>query len=84
MAEIIAGRNNVLAALEAGRSLTKIYIAEGSRNNYQPLFKLATEMGCPWQFVPRKKLDELAQGINHQGIVAEGAPWKYCVNLHPI
>lgn len=78
MAEIIVGRNNVYAALEAGKSLSKIYIAEGSRINYQSLFKLAGETGCPWQFVPRKKLDELAQGLNHQGIVAESVPWKYC------
>ena len=57
MPELIAGRNNVMAALEAERSLTKIYVSKSIRGNMQPLLSLAREQGCPLQFVPREKLD---------------------------
>lgn len=77
MAELIAGRNNVLAALEGERSLTKILVAKGIRGNLQPLLDLARERGCPVQFVPRAKLDDLGGGLNHQGIIAETAAWRY-------
>lgn len=77
VAEVIAGRNNVTAALEADRPLIRIYVADNVRTNFQPILKLAAAKGCPWQFVPRRKLDELAPGLNHQGVIAEIAAWKY-------
>lgn len=77
MSEFIAGRNNVLAALQGRRSLTKIFVARGIRGNLQPMLQLARQAGCPVQFVPRQKLDELAGSINHQGIVAQTAAWRY-------
>jgi len=77
MPELIAGRNNVMAALEAERSLTKIYVSKSIRGNMQPLLSLAREQGCPLQFVPREKLDEMAKGLNHQGVLAETAAWQY-------
>ena len=67
MSELIAGRNNVMAALEGERSLTKILVSRSIRGNMQPLLNLAKERGCPLQFVPREKLDELAKGLNQIG-----------------
>src|SRR5690554_714222 len=77
MSEFIAGRNNVMAALEGERSLTKIWVAKSVRGNLQPLLNLAKEKGCPVQFVPREKLDDIGSGLNHQGIIAESAAWQY-------
>lgn len=77
MAEIIAGRNNVMAALQGERPLTKILVLKGIRGNLQPLMDLAKERGCPVHFVPRAKLDDLGGGLNHQGIIAETAAWQY-------
>lgn len=77
MSELIVGRNNVLAALDAQRSLNKIYVAKSFRGDLQTLLDLAREQGCPLQFVPREKLDGLAGGLNHQGVLAEAAPWQY-------
>ena len=78
MSEIIAGRNNVRAALEAKRPLNKVLVSQGARGNIQPLLSLAKERGCQLQFVPRERLDEIAKGLNHQGILAVAAAWKYC------
>ena len=77
MSELIAGRNNVMAALEGERSLTKILVSKSIRGNMQPLLNLAKEKGCPLQFVPKEKLDEMAKGLNHQGVLAETAAWQY-------
>lgn len=77
MSEIIAGRNNVMAALQGERSLTKILVAKGIRGNLQSLLDQAKERGCPVQFVPRAKLDDISGGLNHQGIIAETAAWRY-------
>jgi 23S rRNA (guanosine2251-2'-O)-methyltransferase len=77
MTDLVAGRNNVIAALKGERPLTKILVAKSVRGNLQPLLNLAKEKGCPVQFVPREKLDSIAAGINHQGIIAEAAAWRY-------
>lgn len=77
MSEVIAGRNNVMAALNGEGALTKVYIAKNIRGNLQPLLNLAREKGCPVQFVPREKLDDFGKGLNHQGIIAETAAWRY-------
>jgi 23S rRNA (guanosine2251-2'-O)-methyltransferase len=77
MSELIAGRNNVMAALEGDRSLNRILVSNSIRGNLQPLISLAKEKGCSVQFVPREKLDEVAGSINHQGIIAETAAWAY-------
>ena len=77
MTDLVAGRNNVIAALKGERPLTKILVAKSVRGNLQPLLNLAKEKGCPVQFVPREKLDNIAAGINHQGIIAEAAAWRY-------
>ena len=77
VSELIAGKNNVMAALEGERSLTKILVSNTMRGNLQPLINLAREKGCPVQFVPREKIDEASNGLNHQGIIAESAAWKY-------
>lgn len=77
MTEKIVGRNNVMAALEGERSLTRILVAKNVRGNLQQMINLARERGCPVQFVPREKLDDAAGGLNHQGVLAETAAWSY-------
>jgi len=77
VSELIVGRNNVQAALQGERSLTKILISKSVRGNLQSLLNLAKERGCPVQFVPREKLDDISGGLNHQGIIAETAAWRY-------
>lgn len=74
---VIAGRNNVMAALEGERSVVKILVAKTLKGNLEKLLNAAKAKGCPVQFVPREKVDEAAPGLNHQGIVAITAAWSY-------
>jgi 23S rRNA (guanosine2251-2'-O)-methyltransferase len=74
--EMIAGKNPVLEALRSGREINKLWIAEGvKKSGVQELIELAKERGVLVQFVPKQKIDKLAE--NHQGIVASVAAYDY-------
>lgn len=74
--EMIAGKNPVLEALRSGREMNKVWIAEGvKKTGIQELIDLAKEQGVLVQFVPKQKIDKLAE--NHQGIVASVAAYDY-------
>ncbi|MBD2872202.1 23S rRNA (guanosine(2251)-2'-O)-methyltransferase RlmB [Paenibacillus arenilitoris] len=76
--EIIAGKHPVLEALRSGRELNKIWIAEGSQKSLtQPIVAEAKKNGIVVQFVDKRKLDGLAPGIAHQGVVAQAAAFAY-------
>ena len=71
MEDKIIGRNPVLEAIKAGRSIDKILIKKGKyEGSIVPVVKKAKESGIIIQEVDKVKLDALAEGGNHQGIVA--------------
>ncbi|CQR71583.1 Putative TrmH family tRNA/rRNA methyltransferase [Sporomusa ovata DSM 2662] len=77
-AEIIVGRNSVLEALKAGRSLNKILIAKGERQgSVREIISQAREQGIIIQEVDVAKLEQLSAGVRHQGVVAMAAPVAY-------
>lgn len=76
--EMICGKNPVLEALRSGREINKIFIAEGvKKTGVNELLDLARERGVLVQFVPKKKVETLADNDNHQGIVAAVAAYDY-------
>jgi len=76
--EIIFGRNSVAEALKSGRSINKVLIAKGPRQgSVKEIIGDARGMGLIVQEVEPAKLDELADGQRHQGIVALAAPVTY-------
>lgn len=78
MSEYIVGKNPVLEALRSGRSINKIWIAEGAQKQVvAPILSLAKEAGIIVQTVPRKKIDQIAEGESHQGVLAYVASYDY-------
>lgn len=75
MEDIIYGRNPVIEALRAGRSINKILIQQGASRTGD-LIGLAKAKKVPVQEVDKRVLDKLTQG-NHQGIVAMVAMREY-------
>jgi 23S rRNA (guanosine2251-2'-O)-methyltransferase len=73
--ERIFGRHPVIEALETGANLEKIYLRKGSKGDH--LSAAAREAGIPVSYVPEIKLDKLAKGANHQGVVAQLAMVGY-------
>ncbi|GAB6073053.1 23S rRNA (guanosine(2251)-2'-O)-methyltransferase RlmB [Venenivibrio stagnispumantis] len=73
---IIWGRNPVIEALKAGRSLEKILIAHDSHPPKE-LLELAEKRKVKLQKVPRQKIEELAGTKKTQGVIALVSPIKY-------
>ncbi len=75
---VLFGRNAVMEALKNGRFVNKIFAAKGERQgSIREIFALAKEKGVLWQEADKKKLDDLASGMRHQGVVALVAPVEY-------
>ena len=73
--EIVAGRNAVFEALTSKRPINKIYIKTGSQGgSLGKIMAAAQENAVPTEYVQPEKLDRLAPGIRHQGIVALASP----------
>jgi 23S rRNA (guanosine2251-2'-O)-methyltransferase len=74
----IEGRIPVLEALRAGREINKLLVAKGSREGtIREVFAVARDAGVIIQEVDRKRLDTLAEGRNHQGVIALVAAHDY-------
>lgn len=76
--ELIAGKHPVLEALRSGREINKIWIAEGAQKHLTaPIVAEAKKLGIVIQHVDKRKLDGMAEGVQHQGIVAQAAAFRY-------
>lgn len=76
--EWIAGKHSLMEALRAGRTINKIWIAEGAQKHLtQPIIAEAKTQGIVVQFVDKRKLDTMVPGVQHQGVVAQAAPYAY-------
>jgi 23S rRNA (guanosine2251-2'-O)-methyltransferase len=74
----IIGRHAVYEALRSGREIEKVLFAEGvQRKGIQEMLMELKKRNIPFQFVPRLKLDQLAEGENHQGVIAHVAAYRY-------
>lgn len=77
MAELIAGRNTVIEALKAGRTVNKIILSKGTREgSVREIIGMAKERGIPYQELERHLLDKMTPE-RHQGVIAEVAPFNY-------
>jgi 23S rRNA (guanosine2251-2'-O)-methyltransferase len=76
--EWIAGKNPILEALRSNHPINKIWIGEHSgQGSMKEVISLAKEQNIIVQFVPKKKLDQLANGLTHQGVLASIAAYAY-------
>ena len=77
--DLIEGRNAVIEALHAGRTIDKIYIAKGDVD--QTLGHIASKARSAGVVVveaDRRKLDAMSQTHAHQGVIALCAVKEYC------
>ena len=75
-AGLIEGRTAVWEALQSGRQLDKILIAQGAQN-LGHILAAARAAGVAIQECDRRKLDKLSVTGAHQGIMAQGAAAEY-------
>ena len=73
--EIVAGRNAVFEALTSRRPVNKIYIKAGLQGgSLGKIIAEAQKSAVLIEYVQSEKLDRLAPGVRHQGIVALASP----------
>lgn len=76
--DVIIGRNPVLEAIRSGRDINKILIAEGAqKGSIGQVIQQAKKERVQVQTVPKKKLDAIVDGQNHQGVLAYVAAYDY-------
>ena len=74
----IEGRNAVIEAYRAGRTIEKIFLLEGpAEGAMQTVLRLAKEKHTPIRFLSRQRLDQMSQTGKHQGVIAQAAAFRY-------
>lgn len=76
---VVVGRNAVRELLKSQRTIDKIFVKKGGSHegSITVLVAEAVSKGIPIVEVEAQKLDSMAQGSNHQGIVAIAAMKEY-------
>ncbi len=75
----VEGRNAVMALLESGRDINKIYIQAGEKHgSIYKMIAMAKEQKVLVVEVPKNKIQQMAQTQNHQGVIAIVPPFAYC------
>ena len=74
----LEGRNALTEALRAGRTIDKVFIADGDTDRgLQRLAAEAKEAGAVIVPVDRRKLDQMSFTRSHQGVIALAAAHEY-------
>lgn len=74
---LIAGRNPVIEALKAGKSLNTIFVSSEGGGSLGLICKMAKEKGIVVKQVSESKLNAMSGGASHQGVIASGACAEY-------
>ena len=75
----VEGRNSVLELLESKKDINKIFITKGEKHG--SIFKIiakAKENKVMIVEKEKRKMDEIAQNKNYQGVIAFVPPFEYC------
>lgn len=75
---IIEGRNAVLEAFRAGKTVDKLYVQKGvSDGPIQSIVREAKKTDTVINFVERERLDQMSEEGHHQGVIAHAAAYEY-------
>ena len=78
MSNIIEGRNPVIEVLKSGRAVDKLLVAKGQKEgSIHKIIAMAKDLKIPVLEVDRRKLDQMAESDNHQGVMAYVAAYEY-------
>ncbi|NJO86160.1 MAG: 23S rRNA (guanosine(2251)-2'-O)-methyltransferase RlmB [Synechococcaceae cyanobacterium RM1_1_27] len=77
--DLLYGRHSVLAALEGGSTLNRVWVIAPLRYHprFHPLLESAKQRGTVIDEVTPARLSAITDGSNHQGIAAQGTSYSY-------
>ena len=74
----LEGRNAVLEAIKAGRTIDKIYIQDGLRDNViSQIISKVKGTGAVISFVKKERLNDMSETGHHQGVIAQTTSYEY-------
>ena len=74
----IEGRNAVLEALRAGKTIDKLYVLDGCPDGpVRTIIREAKKGDTIINYVKRERLDQLSETGHHQGVIAMAASYEY-------
>ena len=75
----VEGRNSVLELLESEKDINKIFITKGEKHgSINKIIAIAKEKNIIIVEKDKRKMDEMAQNQNYQGVIAIVPPFEYC------
>lgn len=74
----VEGRNAVMEAFRAGKTIDKLYVLDGCQDGAVLSIKReAKKAGTLIKYVERERLDQLSETGKHQGVIAAVAAYEY-------
>ncbi|MCR5087388.1 MAG: 23S rRNA (guanosine(2251)-2'-O)-methyltransferase RlmB [Lachnospiraceae bacterium] len=74
----IEGRNAVLEAFRAGKTIDKLYVLKGCTDGpIQSILREAKKGDTLIRFAEKERLDQMSQTGHHQGVIAQAAAYEY-------
>ncbi len=74
----IEGRNSVLEAYRAGKTIDRLFVQEGSQDGpIKAILKEAKKGDTVVNFVKKERLDQMSGTGSHQGVIAYAAVYEY-------
>ena len=74
----IEGRNAVLEAYRAGKTIDKLYVQDGVKDGpIQSIIRESKKQDTIVNFVSRERLNQMSEEGHHQGVIAHAAAYEY-------
>lgn len=74
----IEGRNAVIEAYRAGRTIDRLYVLDGCQDGpVMTIKREARKQDTPIKYVTKERLDQLSKTGKHQGVIACAAAYRY-------
>ena len=78
----VEGRNAVIELLESGKDINKIFITKGERHgSIHKIISMAKENKVILVEKEKRKMEEMAQTENYQGVIAMVPPYEFFCEL---
>lgn len=74
----IEGRNAVIEAIRAGKTIDKLFILDGCQDGpVRTILREAKKLDVIVNFVGKERLDQMSETGKHQGVIAYAAAYEY-------
>lgn len=74
----LEGKNTILEALKADHPINRLYLEKDSKDTIiGRIFATARSKGIVVSFLEKSRLDQMSMTRNHQGVIADVAPYAY-------